>query len=46
MMEMSFYSDRKALSVVIMYLFYRLLKENITLGRGRTSAFGPHSTHL
>ena len=30
MMEMSFYSDRKALSVVIMYLFYRLLKENVT----------------
>ena len=29
-MEMSFYSDRKALSVVIMYLFYRLLKENVT----------------
>ena len=30
MMEISFYSDRKALSVVIMYLFYRLLKENVT----------------
>ena len=30
MMEMSFYSDRKALSVVLMYLFYRLLEENVT----------------